>query len=63
MTLWGITMWVLYLTIAMAPTFAPVNQWDKFPTEKECKKELAKVIDHGVKDGVIVIGKCIKAVK
>lgn len=56
-------MWLLILTIAMAPSFDPVSQSARYLTEKDCQRALAVAIDRVGEDGVIIIGRCTKEVK
>jgi hypothetical protein len=54
-------MWLLILTIAMAPDFVPVSKQAKYLEEKDCRKALAVAMELVAKDGVIIIGRCEKA--
>lgn len=56
-------MWILVLTIAMAPAFEPVTKQAKYLEEKDCKRALAVAMDRVADDGVIIIGRCEKAKK
>lgn len=51
-------MWLLVITIAMAPAFEPVTKSAKYLTEKDCKRALAVAVERVADDGVIIIGKC-----
>jgi len=56
-------MWILFITLAMAPAFEPVSQQAKYLTEKDCKRALAFAMAKVADDGVIIVGKCEKAKK
>lgn len=56
-------MWLLILTIAMAPSFDPISQQAKYLTEKDCKRALSVAMDLVADDGVIIIGKCAREVR
>lgn len=51
-------MWLLYVTIAMAPAFEPVSQSAKYLTEKDCQRALSVAINRVADDGIVIIGKC-----
>lgn len=51
-------MWLLILTIAMAPDFVPVSKQAKYLEEKDCRKALAVAMARVADDGVIIIGRC-----
>lgn len=56
-------MWLLYLTIAMAPAFEPVSKSAKYLTEKDCQRALSVAMARVAEDGVIIIGRCEKVKK
>lgn len=56
-------MWILFLTIAMAPGYTPINKQAVYLEEKDCRRALAVAMDRVAEDGVIIIGKCERAKK
>lgn len=51
-------MWILFLTIAMAPNFEPISKQAKYLEEKDCRRALAVAMASVAEDGVIIIGRC-----
>lgn len=56
-------MWVLFLTIAMAPAYTPMNKQALYLEEKDCRRALAVAMDRVGEDGVVIIGRCEKVKK
>lgn len=51
-------VWLLVLTIAMAPNFEPIYQQARYLTKKDCVRALELAEDLVAEDGVIIIGEC-----
>lgn len=53
-------MWILFLTIAMAPAYEPVTKQAKYLEEKDCKRALSVAMDRVADDGIILVGRCTR---
>lgn len=55
-------MWLLIVSIYMAPAFEPITTQTRYLSEAHCVAARGRAVDVEAKDGVIVIASC-KALK
>lgn len=56
-------MWLLYITVAMAPNFTPHTQEIRYLTEPDCKRALERYMAAVSNEGVVIIGRCTRVEK